>query len=113
MVETDTPPLESESSGAIIDMLNYEPVIQRYDSLQTNVKIYPCDICMLVLCQKVVYELRCRAIITKTYQYNFDPLNPHFYIVKLGFTGIYIIFPISAQNHRLLVHIRASSARRF
>ena len=24
--------------------------------------------------------------------YNFDPLKPHFYIVKLGFTGVYIIF---------------------
>ena len=36
--------------------------------------------------------------ITKTYLYNFDPLKPHFYIVKLGFTGVYIIFVISAQN---------------
>ena len=39
--------------------------------------------------------------ITKTYLYNFDPLKPHFYIVKLGFTGVYIIFVISAQKHRL------------
>ena len=31
-------------------------------------------------------------IITKTYLCNFDPLKPHFYIVKLGFTGVYIIF---------------------
>ena len=30
--------------------------------------------------------------------YNFDPLKPHFYIVKLGFTGVYIMFLISAQN---------------
>ena len=36
--------------------------------------------------------------ITKTYLYNFDPLKPHFYIVKLGFTGVYIIFLISARN---------------
>ena len=36
--------------------------------------------------------------ITKTYLYNFDALKPHFYIVKLGFTGVYIIFLISAQN---------------
>ena len=36
--------------------------------------------------------------ITKTYPYNFDPLKPYFYIVKLGFTGVYIIFLISAQN---------------
>ena len=30
--------------------------------------------------------------ITKTYLYNFDPLKPHFYIVKLGFTVVYIFF---------------------
>ena len=34
----------------------------------------------------------------KTCLYNFDPLKPHFYIVKLGFTGVYIIFLISVQN---------------
>ena len=37
-------------------------------------------------------------VITKTRLYNFDLLKPHFYIVKLGFTGVYIIFLISAQN---------------
>ena len=36
--------------------------------------------------------------ITKTRLYNLDPLKPHFYIVKLGFTGVFIIFLISAQN---------------
>ena len=36
--------------------------------------------------------------ITKTCLYKFDPLKPHFYIVKLGFTGVYIIFLISARN---------------
>ena len=36
--------------------------------------------------------------ITKTCLYKFDPLKPHFYIVKLRFTGVYIIFYISAQN---------------
>ena len=34
----------------------------------------------------------------KTRLYNFDPLKPHVYIVKLGFTGVYIIFLISALN---------------
>ena len=38
------------------------------------------------------YNLDVFLIITKTYLYNFDPLKPHFYIVKLGFTGVYIIF---------------------
>ena len=46
--------------------------------------------------------------ITKTYLYNFDPLKPHFYIVKLGFTGVYIIFLISSQKHRLWVLIRTA-----
>ena len=36
--------------------------------------------------QHVVVE----KYITKTRVYNFDPLKPHFYIVKLGFTWIYI-----------------------
>ena len=39
-----------------------------------------------------------KPFITKTRLYNSDPLQPHFYIVKLGFTGVYIIFLISAQN---------------
>ena len=36
--------------------------------------------------------------ITKMCLYNVDPLKPHFYIVKLGFTGVYINFLIFAQN---------------
>ena len=51
--------------------------------------------------------------ITKTCLYNFDPLKPHFYIVKLGFTGVYIIFLISAQKHRLWVLVRTASPRQF
>ena len=52
-------------------------------------------------------------LITKTCLYNIDPLKPHFYIVKLGFTGVYIIFLISAQKHRLWVLVRTASSRRF
>ena len=29
---------------------------------------------------------------TKLCIYNFDLLKPHFYVVKLGFTGVYIVF---------------------
>ena len=36
--------------------------------------------------------------IMKKYLYNFDHLKPHFYIVKLVFTGVDIICLISAQN---------------
>ena len=41
------------------------------------------------------------------------PLKPHFYLVKLGFTGVYIIFLISDQKHRLWVLVRTASARQF
>ena len=34
----------------------------------------------------------------KTYLYNFDPLKPHFYIVKLWFTGGIHHILISAQK---------------
>ena len=51
-------------------------------------------------CSLVTIYVHCDVSlsITKTCLYNFDPLKPHFYIVKLGFTGIYIIFLITAQN---------------
>ena len=62
-----------------------------------------------VLCLIVVFSGFYLALwspyITKTCLYNFD--KPHFFIVKLWFTGVYIIFVISAQKHRLwysLVH---------
>ena len=44
------------------------------------------------------YEIWSEQNITKTRLYNFDPLKPHFYIVKLGFTGVYIIFLILQKN---------------
>ena len=34
----------------------------------------------------------------ETRLYRFDPIKPHFYIVKLGFKEVYIIFLISSQN---------------
>ena len=45
--------------------------------------------------------------ITKTCLYNFDPFKPNFYIVKQGFTGVYL-FLISAQKHRLWVLVRTA-----
>ena len=34
----------------------------------------------------------CKESIMLTYWCNVDPLTPHFYIIKLGFTGVYIVF---------------------
>ena len=44
--------------------------------------------------QMILFSL----VITKTCLYKVDPLKLHFYIVKLGFAWVYIIFHISAQN---------------
>ena len=58
------------------------------------------------------YNLPCCLHITKTCLYNNDPMKPHFYIVKLRFTGVYIIFLIP-QKHRLWLRVRTASARQF
>ena len=50
------------------------------------------------LCSLRPFLLNFRSTITKTRLYIFDLNKPHFYIVKLGFTGVYIIFLIFAQN---------------
>ena len=36
--------------------------------------------------------LKTQVSFSKTYVYNFTPLKPHFYIVKLGFTGYALFF---------------------
>ena len=47
---------------------------------------------LLAASLKQFYENNIFVTITKTYLYNFDPLKAHFYTVKLGFIGVYIIF---------------------
>ena len=47
---------------------------------------------------KTQLSLYIHPVITKTCLYNFDPLKPHFYMVKMGFTEVYNIFLISAQK---------------
>ena len=48
----------------------------------------------------------------KTRLYNFDPLKPHFYIVKLGFTGVYIIFLISYLSKAVLTSLTINDVSR-
>ena len=43
-------------------------------------------------------DLGVTSSITRTCLYNVDPHEPHFYIVKLGFTGVYIIFLFLLKN---------------
>ena len=49
-----------------------------------------------LLVRFVVHKGNC---ITKTYLDKFHPLKPKFYTVKLGLTGVYIIFLISAKKN--------------
>ena len=55
-------------------------------------------VCCLRHVLKILREKLNLLIITKTCLYNFDPRKPHFYIVKLGFTGVYIIFLFLLKN---------------
>ena len=69
-------------------------------------KVYSCEQCEQWIfwwdCANVQADfevsLGASVSIAKTCLYNIDPIKPHFYVVKLGFTGVYIIFLISAQN---------------
>ena len=69
---------------------------------QRNIVLFCICICNLSIFVHFAVEICFHAssvhIITKTRLYNFDPLKPQFYIVKLGFTGVNIIFLISVQN---------------
>ena len=47
-----------------------------------------------------------------TCPWNVYPLTPHFYIVKVGFTGVYIIVLFFALKDRLWVLVRTASLRR-
>ena len=62
-----------------------------------------CCVCFFVICLSSLHHF-----ITKTRLYNYDPLKPHFYIVKLGFTGVYIIFLNLLKKHRLCVLVRTA-----
>ena len=70
--------------------------VLKYIWLQWNGLLYTSTLSLFKMhCRKWLIST---VLITKTCLCNFDPLKPHFYIVKLGFTGVYIIFLISAQN---------------
>ena len=67
------------------------------------------DICSLLFSS---LEHKLPKVITKIYLYNFDPFNPHFYIVKLVVYRDIHYFLISTKN-RLWVLVRTASARRY
>ena len=50
----------------------------------------------------MIYIFKIKSVASRKHAYIIlTPLKPQFYIVKLGFIGVYIIFHISAQKHRL------------
>ena len=64
--------------------------VQMFDTLLPFNNIYEADI--MIIDKYKTWTKWIELHITKTYLYNFDPLKPHFYIIKLGVTGVYIIF---------------------
>ena len=79
-----------------------------------STKIVPyLELSCAVLTLHSVYKSSWMITITKTYLYNFDPHKPHFYILKLGYTGVYISFLIFALKHTLWVRVRTALLRQF
>ena len=59
--------------------------------LMLNFKETPCIKCQILFAGKSKKNvLNAELFITKTCLYNFDPLKPHFHIVKLGFTLFFL-----------------------
>ena len=99
----------SQVSDSLLEVVSIIYLLHKrrpiYYLLPTEQTHWPCQAkqCLLT-CAKCAgtdhlhLSIHFYILITKTYLYKFDPLKPHFYIVKLGLTGVYIIFLISAQN---------------
>ena len=71
-----------------------------FDRVITFSKIFQTWLCFRITPPTVFYPIgltHCGHI-TKTCLYSVDPLKPHFHIVKLGFTGVYIIFLFLLKN---------------
>ena len=74
----------------IIDLQNWGKITRT-----TTFHKWICDLTSQV---RYILKIYCGKDITKTWLCNFDPLKAHFYIVKLGFTGVYIIFLFLLKN---------------
>ena len=81
---------------------NFDFTSRRWNNDESTLfqRCVPARIVFVKVWRFVMSQYKIFYCITKTCLYNFYPLEPNFYtcIVKLGFTGVYII--ISAQKHR-------------
>ena len=114
-----------KSTIFVWQLTNLFTIVWRYNGLYVNTGqtneliIFSCKIVhTIILCLVLSIEsleiceiLKCIAIVFNTFEkqccycsirirrlYNFDPFKPYVYIVKLGFTGVYIIFLIYARR---------------
>ena len=97
----------------MIDFSNqFRKLIMRYKRIGYNLNVMLQSACLVinpitvdgyaVLFNCTPVDRASDFIITKTSPCNEHPLTPHFYKVKLGFTGVYIFFLILAPKHRCL-----------
>ena len=61
-------------------------------------------VCTKASCRRSLVDEKC--ILHHENTFSFEPLNPNFYIIKLGFTGVCINCLISALKHRFVVLVR-------
>ena len=80
-----------------------------------NIRIFYLEIFPFLFVKFSIYLNR-RVFIMTSQKHAYTmltPLNPTFYVEKLGFTGVNIIFLFSAQKHRFEGSIRTASPREF
>ena len=74
---------------------------QRLSKYITPINSVPFNHMSIWVISQIIYEEslpQCSSLITKTSPCNEHPLTPHFYIVKLGFTGVYFVFLFLLRN---------------
>ena len=97
-----------EKLSFLLELTYFEGRQNNFDTVSSFASVYKFP--FKVYNHLVVWFINMSMPFTKTYLCSCDPLKPHFYIVhvKLGFTGVNIIFSyFCAKTYR------AASARRF
>ena len=81
--------------------------LKRFDGTIENKEI------IFIICSSLQHLMLISIGIMLKCSCNVDPLTPHFHIVKLWFTKIYIIFHIYPIKHRSSVLVKTASLGRF
>ena len=98
-------------SSAVANLLRLLKSLTCKDALAKRIKANKLRYIQVYTIRGKPRDITIEECITLLCPSNVDPLTPHFYIVKLVFTGVYIFFLIFALKHRLWVLVRTASLK--